>query len=87
MKKPYKPDLSSAYGDRDETLSWPALILVILYSLTVGWILVLAHSIILLFARSTPTVTKSPKAPRGGRTIELLRLARGRLSFRMHARR
>jgi len=31
-------DLSSAYGDRDETLSWPMLALVIVYALTVGWL-------------------------------------------------
>lgn len=43
-KEQPRPDLSGAYGDREETLSWPGLFLVILYSLTVGWVCALAHS-------------------------------------------
>lgn len=34
-------DLSSAYGDRDDTLSRPAALLVIIYALTVGWLVAL----------------------------------------------
>jgi len=34
-------DLSSAYGDQDDTLSWPMLALVIVYALTVGWLVAL----------------------------------------------
>jgi hypothetical protein len=45
MKHADKQDLSSAYGDRDDMLSWPALILVISYSLTIGWIRLLARGI------------------------------------------
>ena len=45
MKQTRKPDLSGAYGDRDETLSWPAFIGVILYSVTIGWIVALARFI------------------------------------------
>ena len=30
-------DLSTAYGDQDDTLSWPMLVLVIVYALTLGW--------------------------------------------------
>jgi hypothetical protein len=37
MARQFKPDLSSAYGDRDDTLSWPAL----LYTLTIGWAVML----------------------------------------------
>jgi hypothetical protein len=47
MRHTDKQDVSGAYGDRDETLSWPALILVIGYSLTIGWIRVLARCIAL----------------------------------------
>ena len=44
-KEVHEQDLSSAYGDRDETLGWPALIIVTVYSLTIGWIWVLARFI------------------------------------------
>jgi hypothetical protein len=40
-----RPDLSGAYGDREESLSWPKLILVILYTLTIGWVCAVAHMI------------------------------------------
>jgi hypothetical protein len=45
MKKEHEQDLSGAYGDRDETLSRPGLMLVIAYSLTIGWIWILARFI------------------------------------------
>jgi len=45
LEKGHEQDLSSAYGDRDDTLSWAALIIVIVYSLTVGWIWVLVRLI------------------------------------------
>jgi hypothetical protein len=35
-------DLSTAFGDQDDTLSWPMLVLVIIYALTLGWLVALA---------------------------------------------
>jgi hypothetical protein len=34
-------DLSSAYGDQDDTLSWPMLVLVVVCALAVGWLVAL----------------------------------------------
>lgn len=60
MKRQSKQDLSSAYGDQDDTLSWPGLLLVILYTLTIGWVRVLAHSVWLWATspRRSPPVSK-----------------------------
>ena len=43
MVRDAKPDLSGAYGDQDDSLSWPAVFLVVLYSLTIGWMRLLAQ--------------------------------------------
>jgi hypothetical protein len=40
---PLPPDLSGAYGDSEDTLSWPQLVRVVLYSVTVGWLLALGR--------------------------------------------
>jgi hypothetical protein len=45
MKTPTRPDLSSAYGDCDDTLSWPRFVLVVAYSLTLGWITIVARCV------------------------------------------
>jgi hypothetical protein len=40
-------DLSGAYGDHDDNVSWFALIGIVIYSLTIGWVAVLIRCILL----------------------------------------
>jgi hypothetical protein len=63
MKETQTLDLSSAYGDRDETLSVPAVILIMIYALTIGLVLVVAQ-IILLYAKSKLTLVSAKFQPR-----------------------
>jgi hypothetical protein len=44
MERPTGPDLSGAYSDQDQPLSWLQLFGVVLYTLTIGWVCVAAHA-------------------------------------------
>jgi hypothetical protein len=61
-------DLSSAYGDQDHTVSWPALIRIISYSLTIGWIRALAR-----YGTSPQTVAAYGSEPATSQTLMRLR--------------
>jgi hypothetical protein len=66
MKHAPKPDLSGAYGDRDDTLSWPALILLVGYSVTIGLVSVLARFLWLVATSAVSRVRQRYKETRVG---------------------
>jgi len=70
MKQRSRPDLSGAYGDSDEKLSWPTFALVILYAITIGWVCALVH---MLWLWATSLQWPSQRRPPGALPRQKLR--------------
>jgi hypothetical protein len=68
MKHSHKPNLPGVHDDRDDTMSWLALIRAISYGATIGWIRLLAR-----YGTSPQTVAAYGREPATSQTqIRLL---------------